>query len=83
VNETGEVFLSHTRLHGRISLRLSIGNLRTEPRHLERSWALLEEHAARLEGEAVGTHAPRRRAYASLTSRDSSFTSRRALPSHP
>ncbi len=53
VNGTGEVFLSHTRLRGRISLRLSIGNLRTEPRHLERSWALLEEHAARLEAEAA------------------------------
>jgi hypothetical protein len=49
VNETGEVFLSHTRLNGRIALRLSMGNLRTEARHLERSWELLEEHAERLE----------------------------------
>jgi aromatic-L-amino-acid decarboxylase len=52
VNETGEVFLSHTRLRGRISLRLSVGNLRTEARHLERSWELLQEHAERLEKEA-------------------------------
>jgi aromatic-L-amino-acid/L-tryptophan decarboxylase len=58
VNDTGETFLSHTRLQGRISLRLSIGNLRTEPRHLDRSWALLEEHAARLEGEAVPVPTP-------------------------
>jgi len=49
VNETGEVFLSHTRLHGRIALRLSIGNLRTERRHLERSWELLRAEAERLE----------------------------------
>ena len=51
VNDTGEVFLSHTRLNGRIALRLSIGNLRTEARHLARSWELLQEGARRLEQE--------------------------------
>ncbi len=45
VNRTGEVFLSHTRLAGRFTIRVSVGNLRTEPRHLERAWALLR-HAA-------------------------------------
>jgi aromatic-L-amino-acid decarboxylase len=47
VNRTGEVFLSHTRLAGRFTIRVAIGNLRTEPRHLERTWALLREAAAR------------------------------------
>jgi aromatic-L-amino-acid/L-tryptophan decarboxylase len=46
VNRTGEVFLSHTRLSGRFTIRVSIGNLRTEPRHVERAWALLREAAA-------------------------------------
>jgi aromatic-L-amino-acid decarboxylase len=46
VNRTGEVFLSHTRLSGRFVIRLSVGNLRTEPRHVERAWALLREAAA-------------------------------------
>ena len=46
VNRTGEVFLSHTRLAGRFTIRVSIGNLRTEPRHVERAWALLREAAA-------------------------------------
>ncbi len=32
VNRTGEVFLSHTRLDDRFTIRLSVGNLRTEPR---------------------------------------------------
>ena len=32
VNATGEVFLSHTKLHGRLVLRLAIGSLRTEER---------------------------------------------------
>ena len=46
VNRTGEVFLSHTRLRGRFAIRLAIGNLRTEARHVERAWELLREAAA-------------------------------------
>lgn len=42
VNASGEAFLSHTRLRGRIALRLSVGNLRTEQRHLEATWARLQ-----------------------------------------
>jgi aromatic-L-amino-acid decarboxylase len=49
VNRTGEVFLSHTRLDGRFTIRLSIGNVRTEPRHVERAWELLRREAARLD----------------------------------
>lgn len=45
VNESGEVFLSHTALSGRMALRLSVGNARTERRHVERAWALLKEAA--------------------------------------
>jgi aromatic-L-amino-acid decarboxylase len=51
VNESGEVFLSHTRLDGRFVLRLAVGNLRTEERHVSRAWeqvrtALAEERRA-------------------------------------
>jgi aromatic-L-amino-acid decarboxylase len=46
VNRTGEVFLSHTRLTGRFTIRVAIGNLRTEARHIERAWQLLREAAA-------------------------------------
>jgi aromatic-L-amino-acid decarboxylase len=48
VNRTGEVFLSHTRLAGRFAIRVAIGNLRTEPRHVERAWELLRGEANRL-----------------------------------
>jgi aromatic-L-amino-acid decarboxylase len=41
VNRTGELFLSHTKLRGRFTIRLAIGNLRTEIRHVERAWELL------------------------------------------
>ena len=46
VNRSGEIFLSHTRLDDRFTIRLSVGNLRTEPRHVERAWALLRDAAA-------------------------------------
>jgi aromatic-L-amino-acid decarboxylase len=41
LNESGEVFLTHTVLDERIALRISVGNLRTTHRHLERAWELL------------------------------------------
>jgi len=45
-NRTGEVFLSHTRLDGRFTIRVAVGNLRTEARHVARAWELLREAAA-------------------------------------
>jgi aromatic-L-amino-acid/L-tryptophan decarboxylase len=45
VNRTGEIFLSHTRLNGRFTIRLAVGNLRTERRHVERAWELLRAAA--------------------------------------
>ncbi len=49
VNRRGDVFLSHTRLAGRFAIRVAIGNLRTEERHVERAWELLRGEAAALE----------------------------------
>lgn len=46
VNRTGEVFLSHTRLAGRFTMRIAVGNLRTEARHVDRAWGLLRDAAA-------------------------------------
>ena len=43
VNATGEVFLSHTRLSGRIALRLAVGHIRTTERHVRRAWELLNQ----------------------------------------
>jgi aromatic-L-amino-acid/L-tryptophan decarboxylase len=40
MNATGEVFLSHTKLNGRYTLRLAVGNLRTEERHVRRAWEI-------------------------------------------
>jgi aromatic-L-amino-acid decarboxylase len=43
VNAGGEAFLSHTRLGGRFSLRLAIGNLRTQERHIHSVWEQLNQ----------------------------------------
>lgn len=48
VNATGEMFVSHTVVRGRVALRLSVGNLRTEERHVRRAWDLLREAAGRV-----------------------------------
>ena len=55
VNRTGEVFLSHTRLRDRFTIRLAVGNLRTEERHVARAWELLRREAARLDEGADST----------------------------
>ncbi len=42
VNATGEVFLSHTRLHGKFTIRMAIGNIRTNESVVRRAWELLK-----------------------------------------
>ena len=49
VNRTGDVFLSHTRLDDRFTIRLSVSSLRTERRHVDRAWELLRREAVRLD----------------------------------
>jgi aromatic-L-amino-acid decarboxylase len=41
VNAAGPFFLSHTGLQERFTLRVAIGNLRTEPAHMTALWELL------------------------------------------
>jgi aromatic-L-amino-acid decarboxylase len=50
LNASGEVYLSHTRLGGRMTLRLAVGNLRTQERHVRRAWELIQQETARLGG---------------------------------
>ncbi|MFO7654919.1 MAG: pyridoxal-dependent decarboxylase [Candidatus Krumholzibacteriia bacterium] len=45
INGTGRVFLTHTRLGGRYTLRMSIGQLQTRREHVEEAWALIRAAA--------------------------------------
>ena len=48
VNATGEIFISHTRLNGRYSLRLAVGNARTTEEDVQVAWDVLRREAARV-----------------------------------
>lgn len=42
VNDSGEMFLTHTKLDGRLVLRMSIGQTWTEERHVRDAWTRLK-----------------------------------------
>jgi aromatic-L-amino-acid decarboxylase len=46
VNASGKVFLSHTKLAGRYTIRVAIGNPRQTEEHVAKCWALLKEASA-------------------------------------
>ena len=48
VNESGDAYLSHTKLAGKYVLRLAVGNIRTEEQHVARAWELLLAAAQRI-----------------------------------
>ena len=45
VNATGKLFMSHTKLNGRYTLRFCVGQTRTARRHIEAAWQLIRETA--------------------------------------
>jgi aromatic-L-amino-acid decarboxylase len=47
VNASGRALLSHTRLNDKLTLRLSVGNIRTTEQHVRQVWQLLNEELQR------------------------------------
>src|SRR6185436_10761504 len=47
VNASGRALLSHTRLNDKLTLRLSVGNIRTTEQHVRQVWQLLNEELER------------------------------------
>jgi aromatic-L-amino-acid decarboxylase len=45
INATGRVFLTHTRVDGRYTLRLTVGSPQTTPEHVAAAWRLISETA--------------------------------------
>lgn len=45
VNATGRAYLTHTKLRGRLTLRMSIGQSRTQERHVRATWELIRATA--------------------------------------
>ena len=52
LNHSGDLFLTHTKLHGKMTLRLCVGQTNTKARHVEKAWKRIQEEAARLENAA-------------------------------
>jgi aromatic-L-amino-acid decarboxylase len=49
LNASGKLLLSHTRLDGKMTLRLSIGQTNTQQRHVEHAWRAIQEMASTLD----------------------------------
>jgi len=48
INASGKIFLSHTKLNGKFVIRLTIGSIRHERRHIVGAWELIKECAEKL-----------------------------------
>ena len=45
LNHSGDLFLTHTKLDGKLTLRLSVGQTHTQARHVEHAWKRIQEEA--------------------------------------
>jgi len=45
LNSGGRIYLTHTKLDGRYTLRFCVGQAQTEERHVEEAWKLIREAA--------------------------------------
>jgi aromatic-L-amino-acid decarboxylase len=50
LNRTGDLYLTHTNMHDRLTLRLCVGQTNTELRHVEQAWRKIQEVATEMEG---------------------------------
>ena len=48
LNRSGDLFLTHTKLHNKLTLRLSIGQTNTRLRHVQMAWNRIQEEAERM-----------------------------------
>jgi len=53
LNRSGRLFLTHTRLRGRIVLRFCVGQWRTEERHVREAWKVIRRATAALNAGSV------------------------------
>jgi aromatic-L-amino-acid decarboxylase len=48
LNRSGDLYLTHTKLNGRLTLRVCVGQTSTTARHVERAWKRIQEEAEKL-----------------------------------
>lgn len=45
LNQSGEVYLTHTKIKGQYALRLVVAQTYVEKKHIEKAWALIQQYA--------------------------------------
>ena len=55
LNASGDLFLTHTKLNGKFTLRLCVGQTSTEERHVERAWSRILEEVSRIQYSVPST----------------------------
>jgi aromatic-L-amino-acid decarboxylase len=45
LNRSGDLFLTHTKVNGKLTLRLCVGQTNTQARHVENAWKRIREEA--------------------------------------
>src|SRR5438477_6898625 len=55
LNRSGDLYLTHTRLNDRLTLRFCVGQTNTQARHVERAWRRIQEETARVGSGAEST----------------------------
>ncbi len=54
INRSGDLFFTHTRLDGKLTLRMSIGQTHTQMEHVQRAWTRIQEETRKLvQGQAA------------------------------
>jgi aromatic-L-amino-acid decarboxylase len=48
LNRSGDLFLTHTKLNGKLALRVCVGQTNTQARHVERTWKRICEEAEKV-----------------------------------
>jgi aromatic-L-amino-acid decarboxylase len=48
LNRSGDLYLTHTRLNDKVTLRLCVGQTHTEERHVQNAWRRIQEEAGKL-----------------------------------
>jgi len=48
LNSSGDLYLTHTKLDGKLTLRFCVGQTHTQARHVERAWQRIQQETGRL-----------------------------------
>jgi aromatic-L-amino-acid/L-tryptophan decarboxylase len=54
VNASGDAYVTHTRLHGRVAIRIGIGNILTTERHIAHVWRCIQHEAMTVQTRRSG-----------------------------